>query len=165
MYSNSHSALRYTHTCTQPFYGSLDIARTTRVSRYRKKQKPTHTHVVINHPLSASSICYNPWHPPGSIYVPGRLFPQSHSGTARVNEGSHSFIRHRHVHPQTEWAVPAFTRQLQNIISCLTDGRRLRWPAEVKLPRKESFSSGQRIIQYIWRLYWQHLWNRHYDSP
>jgi len=33
--------------------------------------------VVISHPLSASSIYYDPWHPPCSIYVPSSLFPQS----------------------------------------------------------------------------------------
>jgi len=32
--------------------------------------------VVINHPLSASSIYYNPWHTLRSIYVPDSLFPQ-----------------------------------------------------------------------------------------
>jgi len=36
------------------------------------------THImVINHPLSASSIYYDPWHPPCSIYVPDSLLPQS----------------------------------------------------------------------------------------
>ena len=41
---------------------------------------PEETHiVVINHPLSASSIFYNPWHPPCSIYVTDSLFPQSFS--------------------------------------------------------------------------------------
>jgi len=29
--------------------------------------------VVINHPLSASSIYYDPWHPPCSIYMPDSL--------------------------------------------------------------------------------------------
>jgi len=33
--------------------------------------------MVINHPLSASSIYYNPWYPRCSIYVPDSLFPQS----------------------------------------------------------------------------------------
>ena len=33
--------------------------------------------VVIDHPSSASSIYYNPWHPPCSIYVPDTLFAQS----------------------------------------------------------------------------------------
>jgi len=30
--------------------------------------------VIINHPLSASSICYNSWHHPCSIYMPNTLF-------------------------------------------------------------------------------------------
>jgi len=33
--------------------------------------------MVINHPLFASSIYYDPWHPLCSIYVPDSLFPQS----------------------------------------------------------------------------------------
>jgi len=33
--------------------------------------------VVVNHPLSASSIFYDPQHPPCSIYVLDSLFPQS----------------------------------------------------------------------------------------
>jgi len=33
--------------------------------------------MVINHPLSASSIYYDTWHPPCSIYVPDSLFAQS----------------------------------------------------------------------------------------
>ena len=50
---------------------------TTEVSQYQKK---TFTHspiVVIIHALSASSVYYDPWHPPCSIYVPDSLFPQS----------------------------------------------------------------------------------------
>jgi len=59
---------RHTHTRIQSFYGSLDFVRTTRVSRYQKKHSPTHTYRGHQyHPLSASSICYNPWHPPCSI--------------------------------------------------------------------------------------------------
>jgi len=30
--------------------------------------------VIINHPLSASSIFYDSWHPPCSVYVPDSLF-------------------------------------------------------------------------------------------
>ena len=30
--------------------------------------------LIINHPLSASSIYCNPWHPPCSVYVPDNLF-------------------------------------------------------------------------------------------
>ena len=33
--------------------------------------------MVINHPLSASSIFYDPWHHPYLIYMPDSLFPQS----------------------------------------------------------------------------------------
>ena len=33
--------------------------------------------MVINHPLSASYIYYDPWHPLCSIYMPNSLFPQS----------------------------------------------------------------------------------------
>ena len=54
---------------------------------------------------------------------------------ARVNEGSHSFTCHRHVYPQVEWAIPAFTPQPQSVsvlwpvlISCPAKGRRLSWP-------------------------------------
>jgi len=36
---------------------------------YQKKHSPTHTYIIINHPLSASSIYYNLQHPPCSIYV------------------------------------------------------------------------------------------------
>ena len=35
--------------------------------------------VVINHPLSASSTYFDPWHPLFSIYVPDSCFPQSFS--------------------------------------------------------------------------------------
>ena len=43
----------------------------------RKNIHPLTPIVVINRPLSASSIYYDPWHPPGSIYTPDSLFPQS----------------------------------------------------------------------------------------
>jgi len=33
--------------------------------------------IITYHPLSASSICYDPWHPPCSVYVPDSLFAQS----------------------------------------------------------------------------------------
>jgi len=50
------------------------LSGTTRVSRYQKKHSPTTPIVVINHPLSVSSIYYDPRHPPCSIYVPDSLF-------------------------------------------------------------------------------------------
>ena len=32
--------------------------------------------LIVNHHLSASSICCNPWHLPGTVYMPGSLFAQ-----------------------------------------------------------------------------------------
>jgi len=43
----------------------------------RRNIHPLTSVVVFSHPLSASSIFYDPWHPPCSIYVPDSLFPQS----------------------------------------------------------------------------------------
>jgi len=56
----------HTHT-TQPFYGSVEFVRTTRVSRYQKKYSPTHSlwssiiHICFLHLLRhmASSV-FNP---------------------------------------------------------------------------------------------------------
>ena len=45
----------------------------------RRNIHPLTPIVVIGHPLSASSIYYDPWHPPCSIYAPDSLFPQSFS--------------------------------------------------------------------------------------
>jgi len=59
-----------THTHTQLFYGSLHF-----VQDYPGELVPeeafTHTQLVmvINYPLSASSIYYNSWHHLCSIYV------------------------------------------------------------------------------------------------
>jgi len=48
---------------------------------------------------------------------------------ARVNDGSRSFTCQPHVYPQTEWTVPAFTPQPQNVTALWpsTEGRRLSW--------------------------------------
>jgi len=47
------------------------------VNQYQKKHYPLTSLVAINHPLSASSIYYDPWHPHCSTYMPDSLFPQS----------------------------------------------------------------------------------------
>jgi len=71
--------------------------------------------VVISHLLSASSIYYNPWHPPGSIYVPNSLFPQSLSKfslvylldwhhllhTPYISSPNHCLLFATHAHPIT----------------------------------------------------------------
>ena len=61
----------------------------------RRNIHPLSPIVVISHPLSASSVYYDPWHPPCSIYVPDSFFPQSlskfsWSGTVLCSKGSSS---------------------------------------------------------------------------
>jgi len=58
------------HTHTEPFYGSLYFIRDNPGEPVPEETLPLTSIVVINHPLSASSIYFNPWHPPCSIYVP-----------------------------------------------------------------------------------------------
>ena len=50
----------------------------------RRNIHPLTLIVAISHPLSASSIYYDPWHPPCSIYMPDSLFPQSISKFSSV---------------------------------------------------------------------------------
>jgi len=63
---------------SQLFYDLLDFVR---YNLGEPVPEETFTHstpiMVISHPLSASSICYNLWHPPCSIYMPDSLFLQS----------------------------------------------------------------------------------------
>jgi len=54
------------------------------VSRYQKKHSPTHTHRGHQISLYASSIYYDPWHPPYSIHALYSLFPQSLSKCSLV---------------------------------------------------------------------------------
>jgi len=67
----------------KPFYSSLDFVRDNLGELVpEKKHSPTHTY--RGHPLSASSIYYDPRHPPCSIYVPDSLFtaqPHQHPTT------------------------------------------------------------------------------------
>jgi len=78
----------HTHTHTQPFNGPLSW--TTQVTRI----------LIIRHPLSTSSLYYDPQHPPCSIYMldslfhlsPGPLWYSPWSGTLY-------FILHTYLHP------------------------------------------------------------------
>ena len=68
----------------------------------RRNIHPLTPIVVINHPLSASSIFYNSWHPPCSIYVTDGLFPQSLSPSFLWSTswlGTLQFILHTFLHP------------------------------------------------------------------
>jgi len=65
------------NTLLQHFNGRL--SGTTRLGRYQKKHSPTHTHpiLIVEHPLSTSSIYYDPQHPPCLIHVLHGPSPQS----------------------------------------------------------------------------------------
>jgi len=81
--TSTHTHTR-THACThmQPFYDCLDFVQDNPGEQV---------------PLSASSIYYDPWHPPCSIYVPDSLFPQSLSKCSRP--GTPHFILHTFLQP------------------------------------------------------------------
>jgi len=75
-----HLANQTAHTHTTVFYGSMDFVRD---NLGEPVPEETFTHstpiMVINCPLSALSVYYDPWHPPCSIHTSNSLFPQSHS--------------------------------------------------------------------------------------
>jgi len=59
--------------------------------------------LVVICPLSASSICYDPWHPPCSLHVPESLFPQSPTKFILVYLG---------LAPSTSYSMHFFTQSL-----------------------------------------------------
>ena len=77
------------------------LSGTTRVSWYQKKHSPTHTHHGHQSSLSASSIYYNPLHPPYSIHVLYSLSAQSLSKFSLVYllAWHLHFILHTFLHP------------------------------------------------------------------
>jgi len=92
-----HSENTHTHTTILRL---CILSGTTQVSRYQKKHSPLTPIMVISHPLSASSIYYDPWHPPWSIYMPDSLFPQSPSFLWCTSlPGTPHFILHTFLHP------------------------------------------------------------------
>jgi len=52
------------------------LSGTTMVSRTKRNTHPLTPILIINHPLSASSIYCDPWHPLSWIYMPDSLFAQ-----------------------------------------------------------------------------------------
>jgi len=67
----------------------------------RRNIHPLTLILVINHPLSASSICYNPWHPPCSIYVLTVILHNLCTSFFWSNSwsGTLHFILHTFLHP------------------------------------------------------------------
>jgi len=74
-HAHAHMHTRtHAHSC---FTALWILSGITQVSWYQKKHSPTFTYHGHQSSLSASSVYYDPWHPPCSIYVPDSLFPQS----------------------------------------------------------------------------------------
>jgi len=91
-YHNTHARM-HAHTHNH-FTARRILSRTTQVSWYQKKHSPTHTHRGDQSSLSASSMYYNPSHPPYSILVLYSLFPQSLSKFSLV----YLLARHHPLH-------------------------------------------------------------------
>jgi len=72
-----HVPFVYTHNTHNHFTALWILTGTMWVIRYQKKHSPTHTYRGHQISVSASSIYYDPWHPPYSIHVLYSLFPQS----------------------------------------------------------------------------------------
>ena len=70
----------------------------TRWAGTRRNIHPLTPIMIINHPLSASSIFYNPWHPLCSIYVPDSVFPQSLSNFLWSSSPNHCLLFATHAH-------------------------------------------------------------------
>jgi len=74
MKSKFASSMTHTHATLLQLFGFC--LGQPRWAGTRRNIHPLTPIVVISHPLSASSIYYDPWHLPCSIYVPDSLFPQ-----------------------------------------------------------------------------------------
>jgi len=79
---------------TQPFYGSGFCPRQPKWAGTRRDIHPLTPIVVINCPLSASDIYYDPWHPLCSFHAPDSLFPRSLSKFSLV----YLLARHSSLH-------------------------------------------------------------------
>ena len=66
-----HACHVSTHTCTHARTYTHTLSGTTRMSWYQKKHSPTRAY-----PNHQSSIICDPWHPPCSIYVPGKCISE-----------------------------------------------------------------------------------------
>jgi len=67
-------ARTHTHTHTHNRFTALWILSGTTRCEPVPEETCIHSHLVINRLLSASSIYYDPWHPPCSIHAPDNLF-------------------------------------------------------------------------------------------
>jgi len=77
----------HTHTTVLRLYGFCPGQ--PRWAGTRRNIHPLTPIMVISHPLSASSIYHDPWHPACSIYMPDSLFPQSLSKVQNKQKRKH----------------------------------------------------------------------------
>jgi len=94
----SITSLLVTHT--QPFYGSLDFV-SDNLGELVPEETFTHSPIAV--------ICYDPWYPPYSIYVPDSLFPQSLS----------SFLQSTSWRGTFHFIFRTFLRPIIVIFSCI----------------------------------------------
>jgi len=80
----------------------------------RRNIHPLTPVMVINRCLSASSIFYNPWHPPCSIYMPDSVFPQSLSQFSLSTSwpGTLHLILHTPFHCPS-FAIPSVNKMIK----------------------------------------------------
>jgi len=71
----------------------------------RRNIHPLTPIMVISHSFSASSIYYDPWHPPCSIYVPDSLFHNFSPSflCSTFWPGTLNFILHTFLHPMIDF--------------------------------------------------------------
>ena len=74
----------YTHTHTTILWLSRFCLGLPRWDGTRRNIHPLTPIIIISHPLPASSIYCDPWHPPCSIYGPDSLFAQPVSKSSLV---------------------------------------------------------------------------------
>jgi len=83
----------------------------------RRNIHPLTPIMVISHPLPASSIYYDPWHPPCLIYVPNSLFPQSLSKFSLIYLlAKHPPLHTLYISSPNHWLL--FTAHAHTIATC-----------------------------------------------
>jgi len=134
--NNTHT---HTHTQTQPFYGSLDFVQDN-LGEPVAEESFTHSYPSWSSKiltLSASSIYYDPQHPPYSIHALYSLFPQSLSKfslvyllawhpplhSSYISSPNHYLLFAAHAHTITTSEVPPHFPFLQARSSYLQEMR------------------------------------------
>jgi len=87
--------------------------------------------MVISHLLYVSSIYYDPWHPPHSIYVPDSIFPQFLCNPPRSTSRPSTLhtILHTFLHPTTVFfsLISSHTHNRFTALWILDRTTRVRW--------------------------------------